>query len=385
LKNNVDKHRNDKVMTQFYLDYNASAPLRPLAREAVLTVLSQTGALNASALHTHGRAGRKIIETAREALANLVGTQSTQIIFNSGATEGNNTIIRFFEQHYPDESILVGATEHPSILETSKKLEYIPVNADGLVNMRALEARLQQSPKISLVSIMAVNNESGVIQNIGEISALAHRYGALFHTDAVQAAGRIPINMQETGIDFLTLSSHKIGGPQGVGALALGSCGITPVLFMGGGQEKSARAGTENVAGIAGFGAAARESLEHLTHYQALSGWRDDMEASLLAISPDIIIHGQNAPRVANTTFFSLSDKDSQSLLIAFDLEGIALSNGSACSSGTVKPSHVLLAMGTDKKRAAGALRISTGWATKKEDINAFLNAWEKIYNRIRK
>jgi cysteine desulfurase len=246
-----------------------------------------------------------------------------------------------------------------------------------------MEKLLQSSPKTSLVSVMAVNNESGVIQDIAAIAALAHRHGALFHTDATQAAGRIPLDMAGMGIDFLTLSSHKIGGPQGVGALVMGSCGVTPVLLHGGGQEKSVRAGTENVAGIAGFGAAAQESLEYLNHYQALGTWRDKLETAIASISPHIVFHSKGVSRVANTSFFSLPSQNSQSLLIAFDLEGIAISNGSACSSGSVKPSYVLKAMGKSDQEASGALRVSLGWATKEADIYAFLKAWEKIYKRV--
>lgn len=369
-------------MTQFYLDYNATAPLRPAARREMEAVLG-LGPLNASAIHGFGREGRKRVETARSHIAKLVGAAPSQVIFNSGATEGNNTVIRYFESQYNQDSILVSSIEHPSVLEASKNLKLIPVDENGLIRFDALENLLKQTPKTSLVSVMIANNESGVIQDIAAISALAHCYGALFHTDATQAAGRIVLDMDAMGIDFLTLSSHKIGGPQGVGALVMGSCGITPVLLHGGGQEKSARAGTENVAGIAGFGAAAQESLEYLNHYQALGTWRDRLETEIASISPNVVFHGKGVPRVANTSFFSLPSQDSQSLLIAFDLEGIAISNGSACSSGSVKASSVLKAMGKSNQEASGALRVSLGWDTKEADIDAFLKAWEKIYKRV--
>lgn len=370
-------------MTQSYLDYNATSPLRPVARIAMLAAMD-AGPLNASAIHGFGRLGRKNIEDARAKIGALLGVSPAQIVFNSGATEGNNTLIKYFEKMYADEKILLSAIEHPSVQDCAANEEIIPVDRDGVLKYDWLEHRLRNGPKVCLISVMIVNNESGVIQDIPALAALAHRYGALLHTDATQAVGRIPLSMAALGADFVTLSSHKLGGPQGVGALVMNNCGVTPVLLQGGGQEKSARAGTENVAGIVGFGAAAQDALENLNSYSRLTDWRDQMEAELLRISPEIILHARSAPRIGNTTFFSFPPKDSQSLLMAFDLEGIALSNGSACSSGTVKPSAVLMAMGFSEKHAMSALRVSTGWATTEGDITAFVNAWAKIYKRIK-
>ncbi len=341
----------------------------------IAALSNNNSALNASAVHTEGREGRKIVERARTQVAGLINIPPAQLIFNSGATEGNNTVLN----HFKNEPILISATEHPSVLEVANAIQ-VPVDQNGLLNLSALGDLLQKH-KPALISCMWVNNESGAIQDVAKISALAHSHNCLFHCDATQAAGRIEIN--SSGIDFLTLSAHKIGGPQGVGALALGLCGQTPTLLFGGGQEKSARAGTENVAGIAGFGAAAQTAQENLNEYQNLAVLKDKLENEIKQISPDIIIHCENAERVANTTFFSLPGQDSQSLLMAFDLEGIAVSNGSACSSGTVKPSHVLMAMYDDPKIASSGLRISMGWATKEDDIEQFLIAWEKIYKRI--
>lgn len=379
------------MKNKIYLDYNASAPLHPAAWDAIVAAYApdddnQKAALNASAVHYFGREGRKIIENARTQIAQLVHVPASQIIFNSGATEGNNTILRHFAQNYPNDKILISAADHASIVEAEDVLDNIiivPVAKSGLVDMNALEEKANNH-RISLISCMMVNNETGLIQNVSDISNIAHRNNALFHCDATQAAGRIPINPQDDGIDFLTLSAHKIGGPQGIGALALGLCGQNPTLLFGGGQEKSLRAGTENVAGIAGFGAAANRALENLDTFQDLKTLRDALERKIKQISPEVIIHCESENRVANTTFFSLPGANAQSLLMAFDLEGIALSNGSACSSGTVKPSHVLKAMGMDEKITTSALRISTGWATKERDIEAFLNAWQKIYRRIR-
>tara|TARA_R110001592_G_scaffold20926_22_gene84856 strand:+ start:12599 stop:13738 length:1140 start_codon:yes stop_codon:yes gene_type:complete len=375
------------MSTKIYLDYNATAPLHPDAWTVMNPLLcAPNAAYNASAVHGFGREGRRIVEQARTQISQLVGAERNQIIFNSGATEGNNTVLRHFADRFPDDIILVSAIEHPSILELQNVLpniRIIPVDNQGLIDISALEILLKEH-SVSLVSCMIANNESGVIQDVSEISKIAHQNNALFHCDATQAVGRIPVNMQASGIDFLTLSSHKIGGPQGVGALALGLCGQTPTLLHGGGQEKSARAGTENVAGVAGFGAAAQAALHNLDHYQNLLALRDEFEREIKEISPEVIIHSKDVTRLPNTSFFSLPDTDSQTLLMALDLEGVAVSNGSACSSGTVKASTVLRAMGLDEKTASSALRISMGWATKENDINAMLDAWQKIYARIK-
>ncbi len=371
-----------------YLDYNATAPLRPQAWQVMEPLLSNMhGAHNASAVHGFGRDGRKVVEQARREVAALIGAAPNQVIFNSGATEGNNTVLKHFIETYPDDVILVSATEHPSVLEAIERLDNvksIPVNSNGEIDKDALET-LMSEDTVSLVSIMFGNNETGLIQNVSDLSQIIHRNGALFHCDATQAAGRVAVNMAGVGIDFLTISAHKIGGPQGIGALALGLCGQTPTLLFGGGQEKSARAGTENVPSIAGFGAAAKAALEGLDEYQTHTGALiGHLESTLKTISPEIIIHSKQANRLPNTCFFSLPGGDAQSLLMALDLEGIAVSNGSACSSGTVKPSTTLKAMGCDEKIASSALRISVGWATTMDDIEAFLNAWTKIYDRVK-
>ncbi len=379
--------------TPLYLDYNATAPMLNAVREVMSNIMVQP--YNASSVHAHGRTARKIVEEARTQVAGLVNIPPAQLIFNSGATEGNNTVLKYFS----GERVLVSAIEHPSVLEAAPHAEKIPVTADGVVDLDALERMLksqgpsstyakasadkpQPSPggRGGLVSVMMVNNETGVIQPVKEISALAKRHGALFHSDAVQAAGRIAIDMQEMGIDFLTLSAHKIGGPQGVGALALGLCGITPVLLEGGGQEKKARAGTENVAGIAGFGAAAK-AVDIAGYQKKLGVLRDRLE-DVVAGAQGVTVHGVNAPRVANTSLFSIAGMKSETMLMAFDLEGICLSNGSACTSGTVKPSHVLQAMGTD---GGGSLRVSMGPDTTAADVERFLEVWSKIAERRQK
>ncbi len=376
------------MKNRIYLDYNATAPLHPRALDAMKVVLEcEHGAHNASAVHHFGREGRKTIENARKNVAALVNADSNMLIFNSGATEGNNTVLKHMASAYPDDIILISAAEHPSVLDGAEMLDnvrLIPMLSNGLIDLDALKNLLSNN-RVSLVSCMFVNNESGAIQDVSKISALAHDSGALFHCDATQAVGRIAVDMKALNIDFLTFSSHKIGGPQGAAALALGLCGQTPSLLFGGGQEKQLRSGTENIAAIAGFGAAARAAIDGLDDYQKLSVLRDKLECKIKEISPNIEIHCEDNARVCNTSFFSVPDANSQSLLMAFDLENIAISNGSACSSGTVKPSKTLRAMGKDEKNASSALRISMGWATKEDDIDAFLKAWAKIYARIQK
>ncbi len=363
-----------------YLDYNATSPLREEAARAVMETMNAPH--NASSVHSLGRAAYKIIEDAREDVAALVHAPAAQVIFNSGATEGNNTVLR----HFANERILVSAIEHPSVLEAAPNAEKIPVTPDGVIDLAALETLLKKK-KTGLVSVMLVNNETGVIQPTADISALARQHGALVHCDGVQAAGRMVIDMRLSHVDFLTLSAHKMGGPQGVGALVLNLCGITPTLLGGGGQEKKARAGTQNTAGIAGFGAAAKKAAADLKKF--ISHTKElqvKLELKLCKINTGgnaVVIHSVNAPRISNTTLFSLPGAASETLLMAFDLEGIALSNGSACSSGRVTSSHVLEAMGVAPDISAGVLRVSTGWATTENDIEKFLAAWEKITARL--
>lgn len=368
------------MKTPVYLDYNATAPIRPEVIEIMTTAMQR--AHNASSIHSFGRKARKYVEDARDEIAKLTATPRTQIIFNSGATEGNNTVLQYFQRIYPDEQILVSAIEHPSVLEAAPSAPRIPVTRDGMVDLNALETLLKDK-KTSLVSVMLVNNETGVIQPIKEISNLIHKHGALLHCDGVQASGRIEINIAEMGIDFLTLSAHKLGGPQGVGALCLGLCGITPVLLYGGGQEKLARAGTENVAGIAGFGKAAALAHENLPAYATrMKTLLSPLESELSKIN-NLTIWGKDVERTPNTCLFTIPGIPSETLLMALDLEGIAVSNGSACSSGKVEPSHVLKAMGASNDEASCAIRASFGWDTTIKDVDAFVTALSKILKRI--
>lgn len=362
-----------------YLDYNATAPMRPEVAELMNGLLGIP--LNASSVHTNGREGKRLIDKARRQVAALTGADANNVIFNSGATEGNNTVLKYFSYG----KVCVSAIEHPSVLEARPDATLLPVTPAGLIDLNAAEDIIA-AHKPALVSCQLVNSETGIIQPVAKLSQIARKHGAYFHCDAVQAAGRIPLNMMELGVDFMTLSSHKIGGPQGGGALILGLCGETPTLLDGGGQEKKARAGTENVAGIAGFGLAAELALAELPTYKdRMSAYTAAPETELCKINSDIKIYGQDkdTPRVPNTLFFSIPGVPSETLLMAFDLEGICVSNGSACSSGTVKSSAVLRAIGADDAEASSAIRISTGWNTTQNDIDAFLTAFEKIMARL--
>lgn len=360
-----------------YLDCNATCPIRPEVIDRVGEVMRETG--NASSVHEPGRLARQRIETARRQIATAFDVGAQQIVFNSGATEGNNTILRGFA----GKRILVSAIEHSSILESGVDVETIEVSTAGIVDLEALRRQLASGPPVALVSVMLVNNETGIIQPVREAAALAHEAGAVFHTDAVQAVGRLPFTRAALEADFVTLSAHKIGGPQGVGAIIMAPQAPLPVLLQGGGQERRQRAGTENVAGISGFGLAVELATAGIDTYQKIAAKRDRLEQALRASSNRVRLHGGTAARVANTISLSVSGVSSETLLLALDLEGIAVSSGSACSSGTVKPSHVLSAMAVDHEDATSSLRLSLGITTTDEDVDATIAAWNKICARL--
>lgn len=364
--------------TPVYLDYNASGLMRPEVADLMRTIMSAPG--NASSIHGYGRIARQHVETAREQVAALAGTHPNYVTFTSGATEANNAVLK----HFAGQRVLVSAIEHPSVLEAAPHAERIPVNVDGLIDLGGFE-RLLDGDAPALISIMLVNNETGVIQPVEELVRLARQRHpkVFFHTDAVQAAGKISFELAALGVDYLSLSAHKLGGPQGVGAL-LCAPGSEPVTYLhGGGQEKRQRAGTENVAGIAGFGLACDIAQQELPAYMALSDLRDDLERRLTEAAPDAVIFGRAAPRVANTSNIGLPGIAANTQLMNLDIEGIAVSSGSACSSGTVKPSHVLEAMHAGTHLTSSSLRISMGWGTKPEDINRLAEAWLKMYDRV--
>jgi cysteine desulfurase len=358
-----------------YLDYNATQPVKPEVRETMLRLLGEPA--NASSVHTPGQRARRIVEHARAEVAALIGAKPGEIVFTAGATEANAAALRGARIG----RTLVSAVEHPSVAQAVADAEQIAVTGDGVVDLAALERRLSNSAP-ALVSIMLVNNETGVIQPVREAAKIAHAYGCLFHTDASQAPGRITIDVEALDVDLLTLSAHKIGGPQGAGALYLRDGLAFEPLLKGGGQELRRRAGTENVAAIAGFGVAARLASDDLTRAALLAGLRDRMERDLLAVAPMLEIHGGQRPRVCNTSCFGAPGLAAETALIALDIAGVAVSSGAACSSGAVEPSRVLRAMDIPEAAARAAIRVSLGWATTAEDIDDLVENWAIVYRR---
>ncbi|HYD17658.1 MAG TPA: cysteine desulfurase family protein [Patescibacteria group bacterium] len=360
-----------------FLDHNATSPLRPEALAAMQEVLGFPG--NASSIHKAGREARRRIEEARGVIAKMVNAGPRDIVvFTSGATEANNLALRAQGM----ERIIASAIEHPSVLNAAPEAQIIPVQPNGVIDLAALDAMLTGNQQQTLVSVMMANNETGVIQPLREVVEIARRHGALVHTDAVQAAGRMLVDIQALGADFLSLSSHKLGGPQGVGCLVIANCLAVAPQILGGNQEKNLRAGTENLAGIVGFARAAEQT--DIDKFHRLGVLRDRLEKELMALAPGLRIFGFDAPRVHNTSMFALPGASSETQLIALDLAGICVSNGSACSSGTVKISHVLRAMGASDTDAGASLRVSLGWNTTEKDIDYFLTKWSEMYNRVK-
>jgi len=373
-----------------YLDYNASAPLLPAAREAMVAALDVTA--NPSSVHAEGRAARRLIETARREVAALVNARPEHVVFTSGATEAASTLLSP-DWHMGRGSVrmsrlYVSEADHPCLLNGGRfapaQVTRIGVDANGIADLAALAMALaghDNAEGLPLVAIHAANNETGVIQPIDRIAEIVKAAGGILVVDAVQAAGRVSIDMSAGYADYLILSSHKIGGPKGVGAIVAAADLMMPKpLINGGGQEKGHRGGTENLAAIAGFGAAAREALAGLPTFDAVRERRDEIEAFVKVLVPDVEIFGTGAPRLANTTFFAIAGIKAETAQIAFDLAGVALSAGSACSSGKVGPSHVLKAMGYGD--SLGALRVSIGPVTCAEDIELFRTALTGIVAR---
>ena len=363
-----------------YMDHNATTAVRPEARDAVALALALTG--NPSSVHGSGRTARRLVEDARDAVAALVGAEPAWVVFTSGGTEANNLALRVLPKRAP---ILCSAVEHASVLSVMDGIVEIPVDGDGVVDLGALEALLAGEDTPALVSVMLANNETGVLQPVADVVALAHEHGALIHCDAVQAAGKMVIDFRALGCDLMSLSAHKIGGPSGVGALVVtsgveGDLALIPML-RGGGQERGRRAGTENVPGIAGFGAAARAAREGLTDFARLGRWRERIE-NRLRQRADSRVYGFGAPRLANTSCLTMPGVEAETQVIQFDLAGVAVSAGAACSSGKVEPSRVLAAMGVDANEAATAIRVSLGWSTTEDDADKFVEAWIQVYGQ---
>ncbi|MEW9615322.1 cysteine desulfurase family protein [Shinella sp. S4-D37] len=376
-----------------YLDWNATAPLLPAAREAVLAALDTVG--NPSSVHGEGRALRMLVEAARRDVAMLANTAPAHVIFTSGATEAANLALtpdyRMGRTPLSIGHLYVSEIEHPAIREGGRfareAVTTILVTRAGIVDLDALAALLDGHDKakgLPMVAVMLANNETGIVQPVKAVAEIVRRHGGLLVVDAVQAAGRVPVDIAALDADFLIVSSHKLGGPKGAGALiARGEVLMPAPLIRGGGQEKGHRSGTENPAALAGFAAAARAAAADLAGRNGRIGaLRDALENGMRAATNDVVIHGADVERIANTSFFSLPGLKSETGQIAFDLEGIALSAGSACSSGKVGQSHVLVAMGFDA--ALGGLRVSLGPASSEADVERFLAAFSRVVARRR-
>ena len=351
-----------------YLDHNATAPLRPQAATAMQDAMGLP--LNPSSIHSAGRKARHHVEEARRQIAQAFGVRHHDLTFTSGATESNNMVL----SAYPN--IITSAVEHSAVLAPRPDGLRIAVDAQGVIDLPELEHHLsmldQDTAAQTLVSVIAANNETGVLQPLAEIGAMCATYQVAFHSDMVQMAGKMPVDLSIEGLSFASFSAHKIGGPSGIGALWMRPGLSLPALLLGGGQEQGRRPGTENVLGIIGFGAAAQAARDDTEHFATMAIWRDQAEAELAQIRDDVTLLGAGAARLPNTSAIALSQISASTALMALDMKGICLSSGSACSSGKVKASHVITAMGYDHL-AGHVLRISGGWNTTKDEFQTLV------------
>jgi cysteine desulfurase len=377
------------VTGRSYFDWNASAPLRAEARSAMDAALALTG--NASSVHAEGRAVRRLVEEAREQVALLVGADKKNVVFTSGATEANmlalTPALEIARRKERRDRLFVSAIEHPSVRSGGRfpmeAVEELPVTVEGILDLGALKDAIKKATR-PLVSVMLANNETGVVQPILQIAEIVHAASGVLHVDAVQGAGRIDCDIAQLAADVISISSHKLGGPQGAGALVCrGDLHIAEPLIRGGGQERGQRAGTESVAAIAGFGAAA--AAARVTDAARMLALRDRLEAGIKAVTPQAVIFGAKAPRLPNTTSFAVRGVKAETAIIAFDLKGIAVSSGSACSSGKVQSSHVLAAMGAEPALVRGGIRVSLGWSTTETEVDHFIETWNVLAGSLLK
>jgi cysteine desulfurase len=373
-----------------YLDWNATTPLRPEARAAMAAAWDIQG--NPSSVHAEGRQARRLVEEARASVAGAVGGNKQNVVFTSGGTEANALALTPGLRRGSGpavERLLVSAIEHASVQSggrfPAKAIAAVGVTRSGVLDLERLRIALSEGPP-ALVSVMLANNETGAVQPVAEAAEIVHAAGGLLHVDAIQAFGKIPIDINTINADLVTLSAHKIGGPKGVGTVVLaeGLVGLEPLL-RGGGQERGHRAGTENIGGIAGFGGAVRAAIGALERDSArVEGLRNRLESGLRQ-TPGAVIFSDSVKRLPNTTLFTVPGLRAETAVIGFDLAGIAVSSGSACSSGKVQPSHVLQAMGFGPEIAQGAVRLSLGWSTSPEDIDCCIEAWRKLCGTLLK
>lgn len=363
-----------------YLDYNATALMKPQVIAEMTRVMNIGG--NPSSVHALGRGAKSIMEHARQTIAAVINCRPQKITFTGGGTEANNLALCATAMDH----IIIAATEHDSIYGIKEHfagtVEILPVDNNGLVSLDDLQKSLEGTPDKTLVSIMLANNETGVVQDIKTLAEITHEAGAIFHTDAIQALGKIPVDFRALGVDMMSFSAHKLSGPQGVGALvALEKIDIKSIIF-GGGQEVGRRSGTENLAGIAGFAKAVELVPENLKIMDVLRIFRDRIEQEISDHANDAIFYGSKSDRLPNTSTILMPGVASETQVMAFDLDGICVSSGSACSSGKVKPSHVVSAMGASHDQALSTIRASLGWHSTEDDVNAFIRAWIKLYDR---
>ena len=365
---------------RIYLDYNATAPIRPEVIELMCEIMDTVG--NASSVHEPGRQARQRVETARQQVAELVSASAKNIIFTGSGTEADNLALRGFLPRH----LIVSGVEHGAILAPALLLDpyatIIEIGSQGQLDLASLEAALNASTEPALVSLMLANNETGIIQPVEEASKIAHGHDALVHCDGIQGAGKILVDIDQLGVDLLSLSGHKFGGPQGVGALVMREDRAVLAQMVGGGQEMGRRSGTENVAGIAGFGEAARLAASELEQFAELTTMRNRMEEQLEEVAPSRKVIGSDVPRLPNTSCVTMPGVRSDTQVMALDLAGISVSAGSACSSGKVSASHVLDAMGMELDEAMTAIRISLGRSTTEDEINRFVETWSLIFKR---
>ena len=376
------------MTTRTYLDYNATAPLRPEVREEMIATFDAYG--NPSSVHAEGRKARALLEAARAKVAALAGAKPEDVIFTSGGSEANALALA----PQPGEAwqCYMSAIEHPSVLAGGRfyreSITSIPVSGDGVVDLGVLEkevAKHHLGGWRPLVSLMAANNETGAIQPVRAAAELVQAAGGLLHTDAIQVAGKLRLDFVALGADMMTLSAHKIGGPKGIGALVLRSGVSVEPLIKGGGQERRRRAGTENVAGIVGFGVAAELAAAEAKRSGEIAALRDELEAKALEVVPETVVLAGKVERLPNTSCIAVRGTKAETLVIGLDLAGVSVSSGSACSSGKVEASHVLSAMGVAPELSQGAIRVSLGFGTDRADIERFLNAWSELIKRMRK
>jgi cysteine desulfurase len=375
-----------------YLDYSATTPLRPEAAQAMAPYLDDEFG-NPSSIHSYGRDARLAVEEARRQTLATLGATEGRLVYTGSGSEADCLAVLGFARRHPAGCVIRSSIEHKAVIASTKMLaaggydvRVAPVKAEGTVDLEQLAGLLPDDGRPTLVSVMWANNETGVIQPLNALAELCRDRGATLHTDAVQALGKIPLEVDAIGIDLVALSAHKLGGPKGIGALYVrGAVELEPIVY-GGGQESGLRAGTENVAGIVGFAAAAAASTSELeAEGERLSALRDRLSAGLHKTLPGIVVNGGDAPqRLPNVLNISVPDIDLEGVLTALDLEGICVSSGSACSTGSVEPSHVIAAMGREGKLASNAIRLSLGWGTRAEHIEYVLEVFPKVVQRVR-